>query len=165
MTDLHLKPTQDGTGVRLYPANYMFFHKRNDSWQIDLDAAVPVDVATSIFTAFHTLRGKHGLSATRLANYLNLFLTGKRLVICNGCTLRTIGHNSDTLISTSRNVPAINNNTANVLGVTSLVNSLGLLGKDDVIHSMQYMPDIFEHGAVYVYVDQMLKFIIECKVK
>ena len=165
MTDLHLKPTQDGTAIRLHPANYMFFHKRNDSWQIDLDAAVPVDVATSIFTAFHTLRSKHGLSATRLANYLNLFLTGKRLVICDGCILRTMGHTNDALISTSRNVPAINNNTANVLGVTSLVNSLGLLGEGEVIHSMQYMPDTFEHGAVYVYVDQMLRFIIECKVK
>ena len=166
MTDLYLEPTQDGTGVRLYPANHSFFHNSNGlHWIVDIDAAVPVDVASMLFTAFHTMKHKTNISADKLCMYLNTFLTGKRLVIQDGCTIHRTGVSDAGIISTSRCVPVIHNNLVNVLGVESLLNSLGMMPKNAVIQSAHYDAGLYEYGAVHVYVDDMRLFVIECRVQ
>ena len=165
MDNLQLKPTADGSSVRLTPYNYCVFIKHNNRWLVDMDAGVPADVASIIFNAFHGLRCSAFVDAERLAEYINLFLTGKRLVIRSGVTISTNMMQPLTTLQTSRVIPVLHAGKLNTLGIQSLLDSLGLLGGGDVLHSCQYQAAGGKHGQVLVYVNELLKYRINCEVE
>ncbi len=165
MTDLYLKPTQDGTGVRLYPADYSFFSKVNDLWVVAPDERVPSDIAAIIFNAYHGLKMRSFTSANQLCMYLNTFLSGKRLVVQQGCIVYPNDHRRNHVLKTSRTVPVMRGGEVNDLGITSLLNSAGLLPSKIDKLSMWYDVSSMSYGLVRVYVDGMLYCTVECKVQ
>lgn len=164
MTNLYLKALDDGTGVRLYPANYSILSKLNDRWMVDIDSAVPAHVASIIFNAFHGLRCSSYLTGERLAQYINTFLTGERLVIRSGATISDNMMQPLCNIETSRTVPVLDHGKCNELGIESLINSIGLLNTNDVFNSCHYDAAGGKHGQVLVYINDLLKYRVNCEV-
>ncbi len=165
MTDLHLKPTQDGTGVRLYPANHAFFYNVNNLWVVAPDAGVLPDVATIIFNAYHVLVNRDSYDANALCMYLNTFLSGKRLVMVRGCIVRIHDNNDQIAIRGASIVPVFHNNKANLLGVSALLNRHGLMPENVNKLSAHYDGMVLGKPIVRVYVDSMLYCTIECEVQ
>ncbi len=165
MTDLYLKPTQDGTGVRLYPANHAFFYNVNNLWVVAPDECVPSDIATIIFNAYHGLHMREHASAEKLCMYINTFLTGKRLVICGKVHLELSAIHTKGTLTTSCTIPALCGGEVNDLDITSLLDSAGVLPNWSHKLSMWYDVTIGEYGAIRVYVDGIAYCIVHCKVQ
>ncbi len=165
MTDLHLKPTQDGTAIRVYPADYSFFSKVNDLWVIMPDERVPSDIAAIIFNAYHGLRMRSFASAEQLCMYINTFLSGKRLVVQQGCVVYPSDHRRNHVLRTSRTVPVMRGGQINDLGITSLLDSADMLPPNIGNVSMWYDVTSMSYGIVRVFLDGILYCTIECVVK
>ena len=165
MTDLYLKPTQDGTGVRLHPANHSFFHRVNNVWAIIPDQAIEPTMAGVIFNAYHVLVNHDSYDAAALCLYLNTFLSGKRLVMARGCIVRLHGNNDQIAIRGAGTVPVFHNNNVNTLGVSALLNRHGLMPEKVNKLSAHYDGMVLGKHVVRVYVDGMLYCTIECEVK
>ncbi len=165
MIDLHLKPTQCGTGVRLHPADHSFFKKVNGLWIIIPDEGVPSDIAAIIFNAYHGLKMREYLTAEKLCMYINTFLTGKRLVLCNGVRLDMAYNGATGLLSTSRTVPVLRAGEVNTLAIDSLLNTMGLIPTNAGKLTAWYDAAIGEYGCVRVYLAGVAHCTIECEVK
>lgn len=148
MQQLILKPSQDGTAIRLHPANHLVLTKHGLLWSVTMDSGIAPDVAGIIFQAFHTLVGSRSLDVNVLCDMLNVVLSGNRLVIKQGCVWQQPYVQRDGVVNTSRCVPTSWRGDCNLLGIYSLLDSLGQhMGK---IENYKAVLDVHMNGDIWV---------------
>lgn len=166
MQELYLEASASGKSVRLMPANHQVFFKVNGLWCVGMDAAIDATIASVIFNAYHTLDGSEFLEVQRLCDVINRVLSGKRLVIRNGCLLTKIGLPTAGLVSTDRVIPVwYNTTTVNSTGIDSLLNGMGLLPSNAGDIKCRYDATMYHAGGVRVYIGGLIAFKIQCEVE